>query len=228
MERERTMKPILMTTLCGALFVSACTQSNDRVLTQFFREAGDVVDGGNFGNATLNNQLAQSGRPGDFAVDLNKRFTAEVDTMVNFAFNSARLDGAAMEALTQQADWIRQFPEVKFRVYGHTDLVGSDGYNKRLGLRRAQNAVNFLVAQGIHRSRLEAVASFGETRPIVDTQNRERRNRRTVTQVSGFVGTHPQVLNGRYAQIVYRDYVASAQAATGLTGIQGRDLRTER
>jgi peptidoglycan-associated lipoprotein len=71
--------------------------------------------------------------------------------------------------LRQQATWIQQFPEVRFRVYGHTDLVGSAAYNQALGLRRAQAAVRFLESQGISRSRLEAVASFGKTRPLVNT-----------------------------------------------------------
>ncbi len=54
------------------------------------------------------------------------------------------------------------------------------------------------------------MASFGETQPLVVTANQERRNRRTVTEVSGFVQSHPMVLNGKYAQIIFRDYVKSA------------------
>jgi len=118
-----------------------------------------------------------------------------------------------------QADWIRQFPEVRFKVYGHTDLVGSVSYNRSLGLRRAQAAVSFLASQGIDRSRLEAVVSFGETQPLVVTDGRERRNRRTVTEVTGFVKNNPLVLNGKYAAIIFRDYVGSAaQAGTTTEG----------
>ena len=74
-----------------------------------------------------------------------------------------------------------------------------------------------MTSRGINRSRLEAVVSFGETQPVVNTQDRERRNRRAITEVTGFVQTHPNVLDGKYAQIVYRDYVASAQSATVLS-----------
>ena len=87
--------------------------------------------------------------------------------------------------------------------------------------------MHYLTTRGISRSRLEAVASFGETQPLIVTQGRERRNRRTVTEVSGFVKSHPTVLDGKYAQIIYRDYVASGQAETQLSGITGSDLRTE-
>lgn len=175
---------------------------------------GSEIDGVGFGNATANNTGVQNGEI-EVRIDLAERFAREVDSTVNFAFNSSRLDAAAMATLDQQADWIRQFPEVRFRVYGHTDLVGADAYNQRLGKRRADTVVNYLVSKGISRSRLEAVVSFGETQPLVLTQQPELRNRRTVTEVSGFVANHPMVLDGKYAQIIYREYVQSATRAPG-------------
>ncbi|MHA6263650.1 OmpA family protein [Arenibacterium sp. CAU 1754] len=181
------------------------------------REAGQSLDNGAFGNATSNNALVMRGEL-DYAVSLGNRFAGEVPTTVTFAFDSAVLDTAAQQALDQQANWIRQFPEVRFRVYGHTDKVGSNAYNRNLGQRRANAVVRYLSQRGISRRRLEALVSYGETRPVIDTPNRERRNRRTVTEVSGFVKRHPTVLDGKYAQIVYREYVASAQSVSVLTG----------
>jgi hypothetical protein len=72
------------------------------------------------------------------------------------------------------------------------------------------------------------MVSYGETQPLIVTEGRERRNRRTVTEVLGFVGSHPTVLDGKYAQIVYRDYIASGVSQTTLTGIEGRDFETEK
>jgi peptidoglycan-associated lipoprotein len=197
--------------------LAACTQSSDPVYTQFYREAGSITDIGTFGDATLNNRLIMTGEK-QYTFDLANRFAGEVQSTVTFEFNSAQLDGNAQAVLRQQASWIRQFPEVRFRVYGHTDAVGSNRYNKTLGLRRAQAVVAYLATQGIGRNRLEAVVSFGETQPLVVTQGRERANRRTVTEVNGFVKRHPTVLDGKYAQIIYRDYVASAVPPTLLTG----------
>ncbi|WP_415403818.1 OmpA family protein [Tateyamaria sp. SN3-11] len=220
------MKPIISVALASSLALSACGPSSDPVYTQFYRESGALVDTGQFGNATANNTLIMTGER-QYTFDLANRFASEVITTVNFAFNSATLDAGAQDALREQARWIRQFPEVRFRVYGHTDAVGSAGYNKRLGLARAKAVVHFLSTQGISRSRLEAVASFGETQPLIVTQGRERRNRRTVTEVSGFVKSNPTVLDGKYAQIIYRDYIKSGEAPSQLTGIVGADLRTE-
>mmetsp|Transcript_23089 Transcript_23089/g.39332 ORF Transcript_23089/g.39332 Transcript_23089/m.39332 type:complete len:222 (-) Transcript_23089:568-1233(-) len=220
------MKPIISVAMAGSIALGACAPSSDPVYTQFYREAGALVDTGQFGNATANNTLIMTGER-QYTFDLANRFASEVITTVNFAFNSSQLDAGAQDALREQAQWIRQFPEIKFRVYGHTDAVGSNASNKRLGLSRANAVVAYLTTQGISRSRLEAVASFGETQPLIVTQGRERRNRRTVTEVSGFVQSHPSVLNGRYAEIIYRDYLKSAEPQSQLTGITGADLRTE-
>ncbi len=198
------------------LAIAGCGNTAGPVPNSFLREAGSQVDTGRFGDATMNNTQIMTGER-DYAVNLANRFASEVGPIVNFAFNSHHLDAEAQRILSTQAAWIRQFPEVKFRVYGHTDAVGSNAYNKRLGLRRANAVVAFLSSRGISRSRLEAVASFGESQPLIATANRERRNRRTETQVSGFVQRHPTVLDGKYAQIVYRKYVESATPKSELS-----------
>jgi outer membrane protein OmpA-like peptidoglycan-associated protein len=203
--------------LIGVLATGACS-SVDPIYRNFNSEAGGTIDSGSFGNATMNNTMAMTNRQG-FVIDMSRRFSQEVSPVVNFAFNSAVLDAGAQDTLREQAHWIRQFPEVRFRVYGHTDLVGSDAYNRALGLQRAQAVVGFLATQGISRSRLEAVVSFGETQPLIVTEGREIRNRRTVTEVSGLVERREGELDGKYAQIIYREYVNSAAPLSTLSGV---------
>ncbi|PVA05900.1 OmpA family protein [Thalassorhabdomicrobium marinisediminis] len=213
------MKTTAALTMTAVLALSACTQADSPAARNFnTREAGAEIDSGYFGNATMNNTQVQSGQGHNMRVNLNQRFANEVNTMVTFPFNSTALDANARAILQQQANWIRQFPEIRFKVYGHTDLVGSTAYNRRLGLRRAEAVVLYLTSQGISRDRLEAVVSFGETQPLVVTQGRERRNRRTVTEVSGFVDGSPMLLNGRYAEVIFREYVASATPASAVGG----------
>lgn len=195
--------------LLAATSIIALLAGCDTIRT--YGEAGSVITQDEFGAATANNTAVQNGEK-RYVMDLAERFNKEVDDTVNFAFNSATLDAQARATLDRQAHFIRQFPEVRFRVYGHTDLVGSTAYNKRLGMRRAQAVVAYLAARGVSRSRLEAVVSYGETRPVINTQDRERRNRRTVTEVSGFVEDAPLILNGKYAEVIWREYVESATA----------------
>lgn len=202
-------RKIVLLAAASLFTLSAC--ADQAVFSSWTREAGSFLDEGQFGNPTMNNQMVQTGT-GNILVDMNNRFSNEVNPMVNFEFDSAILDGEARTILKEQANWIKQFPEIRFRVYGHTDLVGTDAYNKALGLRRARAVVNYLVDQGVDRGRLEAVASFGETQPLIATQDRERRNRRTVTEVTGWVNNSSGPLNGKYAAVIWRQYVGSAGA----------------
>lgn len=202
--------------ISGLLVAVACAPPDGEVVRSYSGEAGSLVDNGAFGESVMNNHLVMTGERG-YVFDLANRFASEVQSTVNFAFDSDLLDAGARDTLREQAHWIRQFPEVRFRVYGHTDAVGSARYNKALGMRRAQAVVAYLVRQGISRSRLEAVASFGETQPLIVSQGRERRNRRTVTEVSGFVDSSPIIMDGKYAEVVYREYVESATAQSSVT-----------
>lgn len=191
---------LLMT---ATLALAACNPA------QFNEPLGAEVDEGGFGNATMNNELLMTGKI-DATAALGGRFATEVPSTITFAFNSSQLTDAARTTLRQQADWIKQFPEVRFRVYGHTDLVGSDAYNKALGLRRAKAVVAYFGSLGISTARLEAVVSYGKTQPVVPTPGPEERNRRTVTEVSGFVNEREMLLNGKYAAVIMREYIKNA------------------
>lgn len=214
------MRTLLLTSTALAL-LSACAP--DPTYSSFWREAGRAPNDGGFGTATANNAALQSGSQ-SFAASLSARFAGEVPTTVNFEFNSAVLDAEAQAILQRQAAFIRAFPEVRFAVYGHADQVGSNAYNDRLGLARARAVVAYLGAQGVSSSRLEALVSRGETMPIIPSGGPERANRRAVTDVMGFVEGHPNVMNGKYAEIVFREYVESATAPQGLQGVAAQDM----
>ena len=187
-----------------ALSLTACDQ------TAFLAEAGAEVDEGNFGQPTMINTMAMMNE-GDATIALGNRFESDVQTSVTFGFNQSTLTAEAAAILGRQAAWIRQFPEVRFRVYGHADLVGSNAYNYALGLRRAKAVVAYLASQGISPTRLEALVSYGETRPVINTASPEERNRRTVTEVSGFTRGSSAMLNGKYAAVIFREYVISGE-----------------
>jgi OOP family OmpA-OmpF porin len=98
---------------------------------------------------------------------------------VEFEFNSADLTGASSVVLDVAADSLRSCPNIPVRVEGHTDWIGSDDYNQRLGLRRAQAVRQYFVDRGIGAGRISA-QSFGESRPIATNETDEGRalNRR--------------------------------------------------
>jgi outer membrane protein OmpA-like peptidoglycan-associated protein len=194
-----------------AVALAACGPAGDRI-------AGAGIDAGGFGNPTLANRLAMTGE-GPYALALDRRFAAAVPNVVTFPFDSAALTAGAQAALDRQAAFMWQFPEVRFSVYGHADLVGDAAYNRRLGRARARAVVAYLAARGVSPGRLDALVSYGESRPAVPVAGPERRNRRVVTEVAGFVRSHPTILDGKYAEVVYREYVASAVPSPGVESI---------
>ncbi len=97
----------------------------------------------------------------------------------NFEFNKSDLLPSAYPVLNQLAQSMQTNPDTRWSVEGHTDAVGSDSYNMDLSRRRAESVVNYLVSNGVERSRLEIIP-LGESRPIAsnDTDEGRAMNRR--------------------------------------------------
>ena len=69
---------------------------------------------------------------------------------------------------------------------GHTDSVGTDAYNQRLSVRRAEAVKAYLVSKGIERNRVYTEGK-GEKQPVADNRTKEGRakNRRVEIEVVG-------------------------------------------
>ena len=80
------------------------------------------------------------------------------------------------EILSNIADILKEYPRSNFYIDGHTDSVGSESSNQTLSEGRAQAVVDWLVENGIDRSRLTA-RGFGESQPLMDNKTREGRYR---------------------------------------------------
>ena len=70
-------------------------------------------------------------------------------------------------------------PDLRVSVEGHTDSVGSVAYNQTLSERRATTVRDYLVSQGIDASRI-TTRGFGKSKPIASNDTAEGRaeNRR--------------------------------------------------
>ncbi len=69
---------------------------------------------------------------------------------------------------------------------GHTDSVGTDAYNQKLSVRRADAVKAYLVTKGIEKNRVYTEGK-GETQPVADNKTTEGRskNRRVEIEVVG-------------------------------------------
>ncbi|WP_316043996.1 outer membrane protein OmpA [Variovorax sp. N23] len=86
-------------------------------------------------------------------------------------------------------DLVSKIRDVNLEVIiavGHTDSIGSDAYNQRLSVRRAEAVKAYLVTKGIERNRVYTEGK-GEKQPVADNKTAEGRakNRRVEIEVVG-------------------------------------------
>ena len=96
-----------------------------------------------------------------------------------FDYDKADIRSDARDALSQTAQFLRSYPQIKIVIEGHCDERGSTEYNLALGDRRAAAAKQFLTSLGISADRMETV-SYGKERPFCTASTEEcwRQNRR--------------------------------------------------
>ena len=96
-----------------------------------------------------------------------------------FDYDKADVRTDARDALSQTAQFLRAYPQVKVVIEGHCDERGSTEYNLALGDRRAAAAKQFLASLGISADRMETV-SYGKERPFCSASTEEcwKQNRR--------------------------------------------------
>ena len=76
---------------------------------------------------------------------------------VNFDFNKATLRPEAYPILANAAEILLTHPQINVDIVGHTDQVGSDRYNDKLSLQRAESVKKYLISKGVAASRLNTV-----------------------------------------------------------------------
>ncbi len=103
---------------------------------------------------------------------------AELKTIF-FAYDSSELSPAQRTILDENAIWMRQNPDAKLVLEGHTDERGSVEYNLALGERRARIVQQYLLQLGVESPRLRLL-SYGEEKPAAFGQSVDdyRSNRR--------------------------------------------------
>ena len=77
-------------------------------------------------------------------------------------------------------------------VTGHTDRIGTDAYNQKLSMRRADTVRDYLVSKGVDKAKIETLG-MGEKQPVVQCDQKSMKalieclqpNRRVEVQVKG-------------------------------------------
>ena len=118
----------------------------------------------------------------------SEKVTYAADTF--FDFDKSVLKPAGKAMLDDLVGKIKMMTLEVVIAVGHTDSVGSNQYNQKLGARRAAAVKAYLVSKGVDDNRVYT-ESKGETDPIATNKTAEGRskNRRVEVEV---VGTRPR------------------------------------
>ncbi len=109
-----------------------------------------------------------------------------------YEYNKAVISPSSEKDLDKLARIMKAYPSLVIELASHTDSRGSRGYNNNLSQKRADEAVKYLMRQGINRERLSA-KGYGESEPVVECRNKEncseedhQANRRTEFRILRF------------------------------------------
>jgi outer membrane protein OmpA-like peptidoglycan-associated protein len=107
---------------------------------------------------------------------------------VLFDFNKYTLKPEARERLARISGIVLAYPDLKLRIEGYTDSIGSDEYNQTLSEKRAGAVRGYLVSSGVSMDNVTA-QGMGKADPIADNSTAAGRklNRRVEMIVSGDV-----------------------------------------
>ncbi|MCC6953234.1 MAG: OmpA family protein [Deltaproteobacteria bacterium] len=112
---------------------------------------------------------------------------------VAFEFDKSSLNALGKARVRQVSQMLSSMPSVNVVVEGHADIVGTDEYNQKLGMRRAEAVVKELSDLGVDKARMSPV-SHGEGRPIFteDADWARAANRRVQFSVQGATPVTPE------------------------------------
>lgn len=101
-----------------------------------------------------------------------------------FEFDKAEVRKDAMPIFNPLVSYLKDNPNSKVWIEGHTDNVGTGAYNMELATRRAEAVRDLLIKTGVDSKRI-AAKGYGESQPIAsnDTPEGRQANRRVEVEV---------------------------------------------
>ena len=120
---------------------------------------------------------SNNGCPFDEVLDLELSILTED---ILFDSGNANFRQDSYPVLIKIIEMMKQYPDVQFKIEGHTDSVGNFESNKRLSQTRANAVRNYLINGGVLSKNIVSSEGFGEIKPKASNLTKEgrRKNRR--------------------------------------------------
>ncbi len=105
----------------------------------------------------------------------------------NIYFNEKKtnIDPMAAKALDRDGEMLKENPDIKVEIGGHTDSLGSAKENKKISEKRAESVKKYLMDKFNIASDRMMVKGYGSSKPIADNSTKEGRakNRRVEIRI---------------------------------------------
>jgi len=121
----------------------------------------------NVGSDEVKTVKASSARSENINYDTMAVFA---NATVYFEFDKSSLTSKSIQTLKSAVDALNENSTIEVTLSGHADERGTREYNLALGQRRAESVSDYLVLNGINKSRI-TVKSFGEEKPLAYGQD---------------------------------------------------------
>jgi hypothetical protein len=98
---------------------------------------------------------------------------------INFETGKAEIRPESQKIIDQIVQMLKENPDLKISIEGHTDNVGTAEFNQKLSENRAKAVMDAIIAQNIDKNRLSS-KGWGATKPVADnnTEEGKAKNRR--------------------------------------------------
>ncbi|MCB0272016.1 MAG: OmpA family protein [Bdellovibrionales bacterium] len=109
----------------------------------------------------------------------DNQINVKFDSGILFDTGSSNLKNDATTSLNNFAGVLKQYPENKLTIEGHTDSTGTMAINQRLSEQRALSVKNHLHFQGVDNTRM-TTHGYADSKPVANNATAEGRaqNRR--------------------------------------------------
>lgn len=87
--------------------------------------------------------------------------------LVLFDFNKYEVKNKVKGSLNTLAKALEENPDIRIKIDGYTDFIGSEGYNLELSVKRAKAIKNYLVDRGVKSSNI-SIEGYGKQNPIAN------------------------------------------------------------